>query len=179
MKISRSPRTIALVAMLTAVSIILARLLGFYLTPSLRVSFEYFPILLAGVCFGPAAGAITGALADFLGATVLSGLGFNPLLMVGPTMAGLLAGLLTRYAFGGRVDRWWKFLLVCMIPDLLGNFLWGTFALSLMYGAPVGAYLLVRAPLKLGIAIVDMSLVLVLHRALQPVLTRWKRPAGA
>ena len=179
MKISRSPRAIALVAMLTAVSMILSRLLGFYLTPSLRVSFEYFPILLAGICFGPAAGALTGALADFLGATVLSGLGFNPLMIVGPTLAGLLAGLLTRYVFGGRPDRWWKLALACVLPDLLCNCLWGTFALSVMYGAPFGAYLALRAPLKIGIAAADAAVVLALHRALQPVLTRWRHPADA
>ena len=48
-------RSIAIMAMLIAVSVVLSRILGFYLTPSMRVSFDYFPIILAGICFGPAA----------------------------------------------------------------------------------------------------------------------------
>ena len=45
MKQKFSTRMIAVMAMLIAVSIILSRLLGFYITPSLRISFEYFPII--------------------------------------------------------------------------------------------------------------------------------------
>ncbi|NCB51251.1 MAG: folate family ECF transporter S component [Clostridia bacterium] len=167
-------RMIAVMAMLIAVGIVLARLLGFYLTPSLRVSFEYFPIILAGVCFGPVAGAIVGGLVDFIGSTVFSGLGFFPPLILGPIFAGLAAGLLAKYAFGNKLDRWWKYMVVSCAADILCNLLWGTFALSLLYGMPFLSYLLVRAPLKLVIAAVDAQLVYSVHRALRPVLKKWQ-----
>ena len=167
-------RTIAVMAMLTAVSIILARLLGFYLTPSLRVSFDYFPIILAGVCFGPVVGAVVGGLADFLGSTVFSGLGFFPPLILGPILAGLVAGLLAKVAFRNNLDRWWKVMVVSCTADLLCNLLWGTFALSLLYGMPFLSYLLIRAPLKLAIAVIDAQLVYSMNRALRPVLVKWQ-----
>ena len=77
-------KTLATLSMFTAVSVILARFLGFYLTESTRVSFEYFVIVLAGMCFGPLAGAVVGGLSDLIGATLLSAFGFYPPMIVGP-----------------------------------------------------------------------------------------------
>lgn len=167
---NNSVRTIAMMAMLIAVSIVLSRLLGFYLTPSLRVSFEYFPVILAGICFGPVAGAAVGGLADLIGSTVLSGLGVFPLLLVGPALAGLVAGLLTKHIFANTLDRWWKYMVVSCTADILCNLLWGTYALSILYGMPFGTYLLLRTPFKLAIAAVDAQLVFTVHKALRPVL---------
>ena len=65
-----STRMIAVMALLIAVSIILSRLLGFYITPSLRISFEYFPIILDGILFGPICGVL---LASVMENDVLTG----------------------------------------------------------------------------------------------------------
>ena len=170
MKKTFDTRSIATIAMLTATSVILARLLGFYLTPSLRVSFEYFTIILAGVCLGPVGGALVGGLSDFIGSTILSGLGFYPPLLAGPILAGLTAGLLAKYVFGGNLDKWWKYLVVCMTADILCNLLIGTIVLSHMYGNPFFQYLMLRAPLKIAIAFADAQLVYLLHRAIKPML---------
>lgn len=165
-------RTLSLLSVLIAVGIILSRLLGFYLTPSLRVSFEYFPVILSGVLFGPIAGAVVGGLADFLGATLFSGLGFFPPLIIGPILAGFLSGILATYVFKSRLKHWWACILLCMSVDLLCNFLWGAYALSLMLGTPFVPQLVLRAPIKIGIALVDAHLVFALHRALRPVLNK-------
>lgn len=170
-------RTLTLLAMLTAVSIILARFLGFYITDSVRVSFEYFPIILAGVLFGPLAGAVVGGLADFLGATLLSGLGFFPPVIVGPILAGLLSGIFAKYVFKGSLDSLWKAILTAAIPDLLANLLWGTFSLSLLYHSPFFAFLALRTPMKLVITVVDTVLVLAVYKALQPIARRSVRRA--
>ncbi|NLW65305.1 MAG: folate family ECF transporter S component [Clostridiales bacterium] len=163
-------RTIAMLAVFTAVSIILSRFLGIYVTPSLRLSFEYFPIILAGICFGPAAGAVVGGLSDFLGATVLSGLGFFPPLIAGPILAGLTSGLMAKYFFHNDLDKWWKYILIGLAADLLCNFVWGSYALSLLTGTPFLTLLALRAPLKAGIAVADSYLVFAVHRAILPVL---------
>jgi len=161
-----------MLSVLIALSIVLSRLLGFYLTPSLRVSFEYFPIILAGIIFGPIAGAVVGGLSDFLGSALLSGQGFFPPLIVGPILAGLLSGLMATYLFKNKLDSWWKYVLLGMSVDLLCNLLWGTFALSLLFSSPFLPYLALRAPIKLGIAIIDAHLIFAVHRALRPVLNK-------
>lgn len=167
---SFSTRTLALLAMFTAISIILSRLLGFYLTESLRISFEYFPIILAGICFGPVAGAVVGGLADFVGATLLSGLGFFPLLIFAPILAGFISGLMPQYIFKNRMDSWWKVMVISAAADILANLLWGTFALSHTFNIPFLVSLAARAPFKLAIMVIDAQLVFVILRALQPIL---------
>lgn len=163
-----------MLSVLIAVSIVLSRLLGFYVTPSLRVSFEYFPIILSGILFGPIAGMVVGGLADFLGATLFSGLGFFPPLIVGPILAGLLSGLFAKLVFKNKLDRWWKYLVLGISVDLLCNLLWGSYALSLMLGSPFLPYLALRAPVKLGIAVIDAHLIFGVHRALRPVFSNRK-----
>ena len=85
-----SPRRLALLAMLTAASIVLSRLCVIYLTPTFRVEFGNLPIFLAGLFLGPASGVIVGGLADVLGAT-LSGVVYCP--PVGTGQAELLEEL--------------------------------------------------------------------------------------
>ena len=164
-------RTISMLSMLIAVSIVLSRFLGFYMTESLRVSFEYFPIILSGIIFGPIAGAVVGGLSDLLGSLLFSGAGFFPPLIVGPILAGLIAGIFAKYIFKNKIDRWRKYIVLVVSVELLCNLLWGTFALSLLYGSPFLPYLAVRAPIKICIAIVDAHLVFAVHKALRHVLT--------
>lgn len=171
-------RTLTTLSMLIAASIVLSRLLGFYLTESLRVSFEYFPIILAGIIFGPIAGAIVGGLSDFLGSALFSGMGFFPPLIVGPILAGLLSGLFAKYFFKNKLDQWWKHIVLVMSVDLLCNLLWGTFALSLLYGTPFLPYLAIRAPIKFCIAIADAHLVFAVYKALRPVLISFGHKAA-
>ncbi|MDO4749578.1 MAG: folate family ECF transporter S component [Eubacteriales bacterium] len=170
-----STRTLTLLAMFTAAQIILARVLGFYLTDTLRVSFEYFVIVLAGICLGPFGGAVVGGLGDFIGSTILSGLGFFPPFILGPILAGFTAGVLARYVFRGSVDAWWKVMVITCVSELLGNLLCGSWASDLWMGTGFLALLIMRTPVKLGIMIIDGQFVYAVHRALRPLLRRGDR----
>lgn len=70
-KISRksgwSVRSIAICALLTALSVVLARLLIPMPNETTRFSIEAVPIFIAGMLFGPLPGALTGFAADFIG----------------------------------------------------------------------------------------------------------------
>ena len=129
-----SPRRLALLAMLTAASIVLSRLCVIYLTPTLRVEFGNLPIFLAGLFLGPASGVIVGGLADVLGAT-LSGVVYCPPLTLAAMFIGLLAGLLRRW--------------------VLAKMLWTTYWLTVLYGTGFLPLLAVRVPLYLGVSLVE------------------------
>jgi hypothetical protein len=167
-------RMIAILAMLIAVSIVLARLLGFYLTPSLRVSFDYFPIILAGVCFGAWRAPLWAASPIFWDRRCFPATGFSAA-YPWPDICRPRRGPPRQICVRKHADRWWKYMVVSCAADLLCNLLWGTFALSLLYGMPFVTYLLVRAPLKLAIAAIDAQLVYSVHRALRPVLVKWRQ----
>lgn len=113
-----SPRRLALLAMLTAASIVLSRLCVIYLTPTLRVEFGNLPIFLAGLFLGPASGVIVGGLADVLGAT-LSGVVYCPPLTLAAMFIGLLAGLLRRWVLAK--PSFWKSWSLTLLADVLAK----------------------------------------------------------
>ena len=79
-------------ALLTALSVVLARLLTIIPSEVSRFSLEAVPILLAGLLFGPLPGAAVGFAADFIGC-LFSPFGYNPIFCLPPILYGLWAGL--------------------------------------------------------------------------------------
>ena len=67
-------RKLTTLGLLVAVSIVLSRMVPvivpFAGIPALRIGFGQVPVMLAGILFGPGAGAVTGALADLIGSTL-------------------------------------------------------------------------------------------------------------
>ena len=123
------------------------------------------PILLAGLWFGPLAGALVGTLADFLGTLLFPTAGaYFPPLTVAFLLIGLTAGLLSRVV---KVKQPLLRIALIVIPsELIGSYLFKSFALSFLVGAPFSVLLASRA-LPVGIVmIVNTMLVALLDRAL-------------
>ena len=89
-----SVRKLTMLALLTAMSIVFARVLSIS-TGFVRFNLGSLPTLLAAVLFGPVEGFAVGAVADMIGGT-LSGYAINPLITLGAGSIGLTAGLLWR-----------------------------------------------------------------------------------
>ena len=126
-----SVRSIAICALLTALSVILARLLIPMPNESTRFSIEAVPIFIAGMLFGPLPGAFTGFAADFIGC-LFSPYGYNPIFCVPPILYGFCAGLmrpwLTKKVSPVRIA-------VGFLPAIvLGSILYQSGALALIYG---------------------------------------------
>ena len=82
-----SVRKLTMLALLTAMSIVFARVLSIS-TGFVRFNLGSLPTLLAAVLFGPVEGFAVGAVADMIGGT-LSGYAINPLITLG---AGSIGG---------------------------------------------------------------------------------------
>lgn len=83
-------------ALLTALSVVLARVLTLIPAETTRISLEAVPIVLSGLLFGPIPGAVVGFAADLIGC-LFSPFGYNPIFCVPPILYGLLAGAVRRY----------------------------------------------------------------------------------
>ena len=134
-KISRksgwSVRSIAICALLTALSVVLARLLIPMPSETTRFSIESVPIFIAGMLFGPLPGALTGFAADFIGC-LFTPYGYNPIFCVPPILYGLCAGLfrpwLTKKVSPLRIAA-------AFLPAIvLGSILYQSGSLALIYG---------------------------------------------
>lgn len=165
-------------ALLTALSVILARLLTIIPSEISRFSLEAVPILLAGLLFGPVPGAAVGFAADFIGC-LFSPFGYNPIFCLPPILYGLWAGLLRGYAW--TKPTVWRVALAVFPAALCGSVLWQSAALALAYGgeAKLAFFLTRLASRSIQFAVtgvIDTAAVWLLLRrnALSPVLHRLK-----
>lgn len=131
-KRTMTTKTLAYCALLAALSVVLARLIIPMPNVTTRFSIEAVPIYLAGMLFGPMAGALVGFSADLVGC-LFSGYGYNPLFCLPPILYGVFGGLLRRWLMGKpSLPR----LAVSFLPPLiLGSILWQSAALSYVYNS--------------------------------------------
>ena len=118
-------------ALLTALSVVLARVLTLSPAETTRISLEAVPIVLSGLLFGPIPGAVVGFAADLIGC-LFSPFGYNPIFCVPPILYGLLAGAVRRYV----TDRptLLRTALAFFPAAIVGSVLWQSMALALVYG---------------------------------------------
>lgn len=129
-KMIMTTKTLAICALLTALSVVLARLFGLMPEESSRYSIEAVPIFLSGMLFGPVAGAMVGFSADFIGC-LFSPFGFNPIFCVPPILYGVFGGLFR--GFLGRKLSPVRLFLSFAPPVILGSVLYQSFTLAYVY----------------------------------------------
>ncbi len=158
-----STKVLISLALLTAISIILARFCVIWITPSLRISFGNIPIVLAGLLFGPVGGALVGLVSDVLGSAFLSGLGWFPPITAAAVLMGLIPGLLKPLLLKEVTIA--RILAIDLIANICASMLWTTFWLDQLYGNGFLALLAVRVPLYVGITVLETAIIYALCRA--------------
>ena len=125
-----STKALAYCAMLTALSVVFARLIGLMPSESVRFSIEAVPIFLAGMLFGPLLGGCVGFAADFVGC-LFSPFGYNPIFCIPPILYGVFAGLM-RPMLRKQVSLW-RLVIAFLFPVVIGSLLYQSAALAYMY----------------------------------------------
>ena len=131
-KQAMSVRVLAGCALLTALSVVLSRLMSLIPNELTRFSIEAVPLFIAGLLFGPIPGAMAGFAADFIGC-LFSPYGYNPIFCVPPILYGLCAGLF-RPMLARRGLTLPRIALAFLPAITLGSILWQSFALAFVYG---------------------------------------------
>ena len=127
-----SVRKLTMLALLTAMSIVFARVLSIS-TGFVRFTLGSLPTLLAAVLFGPVEGFAVGAVADMIGGT-LSGYAINPLITLGAGSIGLTAGLLWRALPNLRLGL--RTQVSVFAGHAVGSIVINSLALHLFYNYP-------------------------------------------
>ena len=151
-----SARSLALSAMLTAMSVVI----GMFCKNALnfgnglfRITFENLPIILSGVVFGPVVGGIVGVASDLL-SYLLSTQIYPPNLVVtaGAAAVGIFSGLVSRYGFTRRGKA--QIIASGALAHIIGSMIIKPIGLYQFYGILV----LWRIPLYLIIAPLEIAL---------------------
>lgn len=157
-----STKMLVTLGLLTAVSIVLTRFCVIYLTETLRISFGNIPIIMAGIIFGPVAGALTGLAADLVGAVFLSGLGWYPPLTLTAILMGIIPGLMKKLIINKLSLP--RVVVVTTVSNLIGTIVWSTLCLHWMYSSPILALIPVRLPFYICIAVMEAVIIFVLFK---------------
>ena len=155
----QSVRSLTVAAMLTAISVVIGIFCKNFLNFGaglFRISFENFPIILAGFLFGPIVGGFVGVATDLI-SYLLSGQIYPPNLIVtlGAFTIGFLSGLLFRLPIKRQRVR---IVVSVGVAHLIGSMLIKTYGLYQYYGIAV----LWRIPIYVAIAIIEIILLTVI-----------------
>jgi len=163
-------RKLVILSFLTALTIILARFLSIQIQV-LRIGFEFLPILVAAVLFGPIAGGIVGAVADIIGATLFPAGTFFP----GFTISAFTTGIIYGLFFYKKQLTWSKAIFGTLVKIVVVDMLMVSAWLIILYGMPVAALLPTRL-LKFAVMLpVETAMV---YFGLKPLLSRINKTTG-
>jgi ECF transporter S component (folate family) len=92
-------RSLVTVSLLTAISIVLARVLGLIIPiaglPALKINFSSVPLIMAGIFYGPAAGFMAGAISDVIGYMINPmGGAYFPGFTLSTALTGMIPGVI-------------------------------------------------------------------------------------
>ena len=141
----RSPRTLAVTAVLIAINITLDLLnIRIQLTPQLRIGFGFLTSAMVGMLFGPVVAMTAGAASDLLGWLVNNGGGaYFP----GFTLTAVLAGLIWGVALYEKPLCWYRALAAKFCINTLLNIGLNSVWLYLYYGQN---FQLATLPMRIG-----------------------------
>ena len=186
-----STRRLVLMAVLTAIQIVLARYLSIQPNEVLRISFETVPLALAGMWLGPFAGAVVALVSDLLG-TIIYGYGvWFPPIALGPMFFAAACGWGTKYIFRSTLSEngdAWKVILLTAVAGLLNAFVIGLLTTTLYqmivvgkegtFLTLVGLNFMGRLTTKPFVVAACSVIIAVIHRAVyRPVISRIVRRA--
>lgn len=167
-------RTWVMLALLAALGSVFSAFLSVELTftgvKTVEVSLTPLPVMLAGILFGPLAGAMVGFVADTAGFFMGVQAGaYNPVFSLTMALFGVIAGL---YYLKSQKNTIWKVTLAAATAQLTCSVVLNTLFVWLMYGVPLIALL----PTRLLAAAIELPLyawlLMALVEALRPVVNR-------
>ena len=132
-----SARNLAIMALLAALEVVLARYTTIHLTQQLTlISFEYLPASIVSALFGPWAAIVFGIVSDSLGYFSNPIGPYLPVYAISQVVANLIEAA---FMYQGKFD-WWRIIvarLLVMLIVIMGlNFLWQV----IYYGAAAAKY---------------------------------------
>lgn len=128
-------KKIVILSLFAAIGIIL-RLLVFYPVPTIKLSVEHVPIILAGLFFGPLAGAITGFVYDIVGANLIPGGSYFPGITFSAMLLGVIPALLKPKLI--KSGSFLNIFSIVIITEVIVSMFFNSIWLSMLYGISFG-----------------------------------------
>lgn len=170
--IIRNTKTMVALSLLITLSIVFGKELSITVG-TIRISFENLPILMAGIFFGPVAGAMVGGCADIIGCLVV-GYTINPIITFGAVSIGLISGV--AYKFCNLKNNTLKLAISTTSAHIIGSMIIKSIGLYVYYHYAI-QLLLLRIPLYIAITLVETLILFTLlkNKAFVSQLKKFKQ----
>ena len=146
-KIKFSTRKLAYMALLTALSIILTRILSLRIAiggvEGIRIGFGGLPVIFAGIVFGPLAGGIVGAISDVMGYVINPMGAYMPHFTLTSFLTGFIPGLIVYY-LAQEKKTLWILALAIGVGQIISSIILVPIFLQNLFGVPLEATVIPR-----------------------------------
>ncbi len=159
-----SAKIIAVMGILVALEVIIARFGTIRPAESLKLSLDFIPIAAAAILFGPVPAMIIGILADILGAFLFPVGPYFPGFTLTAALTGLMYGL-----FLHKSQAMPRVILAVLLQQWILSLFVNTFWLKLLYGMPYWPTLASRLVQCAVLTAVQLVLIPILARAIRRV----------
>lgn len=131
-------RTLVILAMLTALEIVLSRFLSFS-TQQFKVGFAFLPMVIAAYLFAPWGGAVVAGVGDLVGALAFPIGAYFPGFTLIAALNGLVFGLLLR-----KRQDFVTIICAVIITQFIGGAVLNSICISILYNMPYMPLLALR-----------------------------------
>lgn len=138
-----------------------------------EISLTPIPVMLAGILFGPLAGGLVGFVADTAGFFMgVQHSAYNPIFSVTMALFGVIAGV---FYLRNKKNNVWKAIGASVTGQIVCSITLNTWAIWFFYSVPIQ----VLIPPRVISAVVEMPiyvvLIMLLIKAISPIVSRQKR----
>ncbi len=135
---------LASLAMLTALEVVLSRLVPVVSSQQIKVSFAFLPVAVAAYLYGVKGGALVAGVSDVIGALMFPVGDFFPGFTVTAILEGVCFGIFLGKKFDGKLNPFFRSFVPVLITQLLCSLALNTFWISYMYHSPYLGVLIPR-----------------------------------
>lgn len=133
----KKTRSLSVCAMLLALQVLLG-MSSIPVSNSLQISFDYLPLCVTGLLFGPVPAMLTGALSDLIAFVIRPTGPFMPGFTLSAAVSGLIYSL---FLYRKDSGSFWPFVWSRLIVVILCNIVLNTIWLLLAYGGGAVAWI--------------------------------------
>lgn len=135
-----STKRITYMAMFVVLNIILTRIasirIAFGSVEAIRIGFGGFPVILAGITMGPAAGGIAGAVGDLVGYWINPMGPYMPHFTLTAALTGMIPGFMIRL-FNSKQPTIWQLAIAIATGQIITSVLLVPYFLYKLFGIPL------------------------------------------
>ncbi len=160
---------LATLAMLTALEVILSRLVPVVSSQQIKVSFAFVPVAMAAYLYGIKGGALVAGIGDVIGALMFPVGEFFPGFTLTAILEGVCFGIFLGKIFDGKTNDFVRSVIPVTITQIFLSLGLNTFWISYMYHSPYLGVLMPRIVQTLVLIAVQSAVIPLFIKAFSKV----------